>query len=512
MRYLDLIADRPLIWTLFLFYMVLTAWLAWLGHKKTGDMKSFAIGGGDMSALVVGITLASSMASTATFVINPGFVHAHGLSALLHLGLAVTLGIVAGLVSMSVGFHRIGARTGALTLPHWIGERYRSRALAVFFALVCMLYLAFIVLIVGGLSIVCQHTLGLTNLESLTLIIVFVFGYVFIGGAYAHAYTNTLQGIIMAVVAGVLVWSGLHFFADGFGAVGDGLAAIDPALLGQTNPGGGLYDSVFSVYISGFVIGFAIVCQPHIMTKALFVRDRRTVTRYLAVAIAIGVLYSAVLLVGLYARLSDLPAEAVARQDGVAMAYVSHTFSPSMVSLILVALLAAGMSTLDGILVALSTIVANDLFMPLAGQRWLAGADEARRSRAAHRASQLVLIVLGAAAFVLALDPPQLLGIFGQVGVYGLVAASTAPILFGVLLPQVSARTAFVAAVTGLGLHFGLYLGGVAANPAVPAAIAILSSCGVMLAAALVQARVLGVGGRATAELASAEDVPGTSA
>ena len=34
MHYLDLIADRPLIWGLFAAYMIATSWLAWLGHKK----------------------------------------------------------------------------------------------------------------------------------------------------------------------------------------------------------------------------------------------------------------------------------------------------------------------------------------------------------------------------------------------------------------------------------------------------------------------------------------------
>ena len=126
MRYLDPFAARPLVWSLFLLYLGATAWLAWLGWRKTRDLKSFATGGGTMSPLVVGITLAASMASTATFVINPGFIYKHGVAALIHLGVAVSLGIITGLIVLSAGFQRIGARTGALTLPHWIGQRYGS--------------------------------------------------------------------------------------------------------------------------------------------------------------------------------------------------------------------------------------------------------------------------------------------------------------------------------------------------------------------------------------------------
>jgi SSS family solute:Na+ symporter/sodium/pantothenate symporter len=495
MRYLELIADRPLVWALFGLYLVATSWLAWLGHRKTGDMKTFAIGSGDMNPMIVGITLAASIASTATFVINPGFVYVHGVSALLHLGGAVTLGIVAGLLIMSVGFRKLGVSKGAITLPQWLGERYGSKAVSTFFALVSLLSLCFVVLIVGGLSIVMQQTLGLTNTESLVLIIGFVFGYVFIGGTYAHAYTNTLQGIIMVVIAAVIVGSGIpYFFGEGGGIV-KALAAADPNLLEPVNPASNLFNSYFSVYVSGFIIGFAVVCQPHIMTKALYVKDDRALYKSLAVSIAVGLVFTGLLLVGLYAHVADIPASALLdpatgqfRQDRVMAAYIAHSFSPTMIAIITVALMAAGMSTLDGILVSLSSIAANDLFLNVAERRWLAGRSADEKSHIAHRASQLILIAMGVAAFVIALHPPKLLGIFGQLGVYGIVAASAVPILFGILIPSLGKITALTCAITALAVHFGLYFGEVSANPGVTATWGILASCAVVFGSVVLTA------------------------
>ncbi|GAB4509886.1 MAG: sodium/proline symporter PutP [Haliangiales bacterium] len=457
MRYLELIAERPMVWTMFIGYMALTAGLAWIGHKKTGDIRSFAIGGGDMNPVVVGITLAASIASTATFVINPGFVYVHGVSALIHLAGAVGLGVIAGLVIMSTGFRRLGAKHGAVTLPQWIGERYGSRGMSMLFAGINLAALAFVVLIVGGLSIVMQQILGLSNAESLILLVTFVFGYVFIGGAYAHAYTNTLQGAIMVVIALIITGSGLHFFGDGLAPVADTLRETDPNLLETINPASPLFGSVFSVYISGFIIGFALVCQPHIMTKALYVRDDRTVWQYLAVTIIVSLIFSSLLIVGIYAHLGDIPAEALARQDAVMISYITHTFSPTMTAIITVALMAAGMSTLDGILVALSSMVANDLFLNYAEDRWLRDADDASKGRAAHRASQIVLVAIGVIALVIAWDPPELLGIFGQVGVYGIVAASAVPILFGILFPKLHRHVALISALAGVLVHALLY-------------------------------------------------------
>ena len=451
-----------LIWALFIAYLLFTTWLAWQGHKKTKDLSSFAIGAGDMSPVVVGITLAASIASTATFVINPGFVYVHGLSALMHLGVAAGIGVICGLAIMSFGFRRIGVEKKALTLPQWIGNRYDSQAMTVFFAAVNLLSLTFVVLIVGGLSIVMQKTLGLSNVAALLLIIGFVFSYIFVGGTYAHAYTNTLQGAIMAVMAVVIVASGLGelFAGDVFGR----LAAIDPNLALTVNPESPLFGSFFSVWVAGFVIGFALVSQPHIMIKALYVKDDRDVAKYLGVCIVTSLAFTGLLLVGLYAHLSGIPAEkfldpttGAFRQDLVMTVYVLEAFSPTMVAVITVALLAAGMSTLDGILVALSSIAANDLFLGLTRNNLLRHKTADEQQHIAHRAGQLILIGMGVATFALAYNPPELLGIFGQVGVYGIVAASCVPILFGILFRNVGKAPMFASAMTGLVVHLGLF-------------------------------------------------------
>lgn len=464
MSYLDLIRERPLVWSLFAGYMAVTFWLAWLGHKRTDGIESFAIGKGNMNPFVVGITLAASIASTATFVINPGFVYVHGISALIHLAGSVGLGLIVGLVTMSTGFRRLGAKNQALTLPQWLGTRYQSRRLAVVFAVINLLSLSFVVLIIGGLSIVMQKTLGLNNTESLVLMITFVFSYVFIGGTYAHAYTNTLQGVIMVVVALIIVGSGLSHFSDGFGAVADKLHAVDPNLLESVNPASPLFGSFFSVYVSGFIIGFALVCQPHIMTKALYVENDRAVWTYLGVTGAVSIAFMSLLLVGLYAHLSEIPREAfidpatgALRQDLVMTVYITETFSPTVVAFITVALMAAGMSTLDGILVSLSSIAANDLYLNIAEKRWLAQKSASEKSLAAHRASQGILVAIGVIAFIIALNPPKLLGIFGQVGVYGIVAASAVPILFGIISRHLDARWALIAGLSGAAVHFCLY-------------------------------------------------------
>ncbi len=189
-----------LAWAAFAVYLVVTLWLAWIGHKKTDSLDTFALGKRDMGPWLVGITMGASLCSTATFVINPGFVYTHGISAFVHFGVAVGLGIAVALYTLTPGFRRAGVEDAALSLPHWIGARFGSARLRVAFAALSLLSITFIVLIVGGVQILLEKTLHLSPHAALVLTIAFVFGYILIGGTYAHAYTNTLQGIVMLLV------------------------------------------------------------------------------------------------------------------------------------------------------------------------------------------------------------------------------------------------------------------------------------------------------------------------
>ena len=452
-----------LAWFLFAIYLVGTAWLGWLGHRRTQGFGSFAIGGGDISPLVVGITLAASTASAATFIINPGFVFVDGFSAWFHLVVGVGIGFCAMLYFLSFRFRRIGADSGALTIPDWIGKRYGSRPFALYFSVLSLLSFAFVVLLVGGISIVMQPLLGVSNQVALIITLVFVTGYVFVGGTYAHVLTNVLQGTLMIGVTLLVLGSIVYVANSDPVPLIERLREAEPSLMLAINRDGELFNNVFSIYVSGFIIGAVIVCQPHILTKALYVRDDRAVRHYLTVFTVVFALFLLLVTVGFVAHVvvpeSALldPATGAFRQDLVMTAYLQALFPDWVFTIIAVVLLAAAMSTLDGLLVSLSTITANDLVLNVLPRRLRDGLSEAQKMRLAMRASHVVLIVVAVAAYVINLQPPRLLGVFGQVGVYGLAAAAAPPLIAGVLARRVPIAIVWTSSVAALAIHFALF-------------------------------------------------------
>lgn len=489
--------DRNVIaWCAFGAYVIFTTGLALWGMKKTTSFASFALGNRDLGPVMVGITLAAAIASTATFVINPGFVYVHGVSALMHLGLAASAGAITALVLLSKGFRQQGEKTAALTLPQWIGARYQHGGMRTYFALLnLVLAISFVVLIVKGSALVMQHTLGLGYVASVLLIVGFVFSYILLGGTYAHVYTNAFQGALMVIVAILIVGSGLYLFADGVGPFFERVSAQGDHLLSPVNPDSVLFGSVWDVFVCGFVVGAGLMCQPHILMKSLYLKSEKDVTRYLVVAVVVGLIFALVLLAGLYARVRFPGIES---QDTVMPIYLTRAFGPITGVLISVALLAAGMSTLDGLLVSASTIAANDLFLSALGDRWLKKRTSADRQSFALEASRWILVAIGVLSALLALDPPELVGLFAQVGVYGVVAASLAPVALGIFVKDLDSRDVFAAALLGPAVHFvhyfvSVYGFGRFVNPASTATEGVLASVALLgLAIAIRRVRARG--------------------
>jgi len=254
--------------------------------------------------------------------------------------------------------------------------------------------------------------------------------------------------------------------------------------------------------VAQVIVGVAIVCQPHIITKSLLLKTDRDVNRYLAVGVVVELIFFAVVIAGLYARLAmpDLSVDgAPLKMDGIVSAYVVREFPVIVGLLVVMGLISAGLSTLEGLIQSLATTVTADLVTPLAGGRL--PVDEAARTRALLVVNKVAIGLLGVVAAWLSwrqLVAPKLsVAIFAQNGVYAYFSAAFVPILFGMFLPRMGLRAAAAAAVTAVTVHFAMYYGKVAVpgtlatgeNPGVAAAVAILASLLVGGAAYLVERR-----------------------
>lgn len=462
-------------WVALGLYVGVTAFLTYRGWRKTKSLESFTVGARDVSPLLVGLSLAAQLTSVATFVVNPGLVFAYGLSGLLGLGVAAAGGITFGIILFTRAFRRVGEQTTALSVPQWIGSRYESKLLSRSFGFISLALVSYAVLIVVALSHVLAALLGLPPWTMAAGLILFVFTYVLLGGVNTHIQTNAMQALIMVVVAIILVSAGIPSLWQGPGLMAR-LAEIDASLVGVTNPESLYFRNLFEVFVCNFLVGLALTCQPHILSKSLYLKRDGDVRRYLSVAVMVGVVFMSVMLVGLFARLELPPTTAI---DHVVPGYIAVNFSYPVQVIISIGLLCAGISTLEGILLALSAVISVDLFLGIAGDA--AGPDLETRRRRALRVGRGSIVVIGAVTFGLsawqiANPTGGSVAIFAQYGVYGLTTASIVPLAAGMFLPWASRRAVTVGTFTSLATYFIVALFGITSMSNNPA---FLATCGI---------------------------------
>jgi sodium/pantothenate symporter len=225
----------------------------------------------------------------------------------------------------------------------------------------------------------------------------------------------------------------------------------------MTNAASPYFRNWFEIFVCNFLVGIAIVCQPHVVAKVLYLKDEKQVFPYLLTATSVGLVFSFLMIVGLYARLTMPPIE---RMDMVVPTYVAATFSPMTQVVITLGILCAGLSTLEGLLLSLSTIFSTDMFLPLLkrGRKDFDPETEANLGRQALKYGRLLLVVTAMIIVWLSVGQVQnpvggSVAIFGMYGVYFLFTTTFFPLAAGMFLPTVG-RNAVFAGVVVSGLTY----------------------------------------------------------
>ena len=451
------------------------------GALKAKDIRDYAVGNMGFPSWIVGLSLAASMTSAATFVINPGFVSLYGISGIISMAIVMPTAAFLSLIIFTKGFAKYGQLVKANTMSQWIGNRFENKSYKLFFAFIALLLITFIVLINVGMTQVIAKSLDADPFYVLLGLTIFVFGYMMFGGANSMVYTNTIQAIIMFIVALMLIFSGMDLFDEGISGFLGKLKNIDPNLVKTTNTESFLFRDYFEIIFCQIVVGVAIVCQPHIMTKSLMLKNPNKTNAYLFFGIFAMAIFFFIVVAGLYARIMfpDLTVDGkTITMDEIIPTYVIKRFSALAGMVVVVGLISAGLSTLEGLIQSLSITVTSDILEPIFGDSI---------SKNGMLINKFVIVLLAVVSFYFSwnqIKSPNLsVGIFGQNGVYGYFSAAFVPILFGTFVKNVKVSTVFTASIVAIVVHFGIYylkitsyMKGAVGNPGVSAAIAILTS------------------------------------
>jgi Na+/proline symporter len=405
----------------------------YLGSRRVTGADDFATARRGYGPLLLALAFASTAASGATFLGLPGLTYSYGLST-LWIAFCYPLGIYIGVMICQRTIGNFGNAAGARSIPEFLGERYQSEAIRLstaVFSLILLFYLAS--QLVAGL-VMFEMMLGVPKVWALGITTLVLLGYVTLGGAHADILTDGVQGLLMVALAvAIAVIFLLGVGAGGLSNLLAGLGEQDSALLDAFNPADPTTASLWSA-ITVTIAHIPLGLLPHIGNKLWALKDERARNRFLVMAFTFGLLLPAITLGGMTARvvLGDSLFAAEGGANSALPALFIEIFPTWLAALLGVGILAAVMSTADGLVISTSQVFANDIYRRSIVPRLhpdLARDKLDRNVLAISRATTAFTIVGAAILGWLTMEMNIVLLMW--IGVGGFVAALMGPLVVG---------------------------------------------------------------------------------
>ena len=430
-----------------------------VGQRRIRHADDFATARASYGPLFLAFAFAATTASGATFLGGPGLAYEWGL-ANTWSNFLYPMGVYFGvLISMRL-IATAGNRFGNRSIPEYLGDRYGSegiRVLVSVFSLVLFFYLAG--QLVSGL-VMFKTMLGLSPGWALAITTTVLLFYVVLGGAHADILTDGVQGFMMlgiAIVVVILFLAGVGVEGGMMGVI-DGMRSQDEHLVGALNPNTPLYHSWWAIAAVLFA-HIPLGLLPHLGNKLWALRDTGQQGSFIKLAFTFGLVLAMMSLGGFLARaIFGDSLYATGTNAALPLLFI-ELFPTWLAALIGVGILAAIMSTADGLVVSSSQIMANDIYRRTIAPRLANPPQGEALDRQVLRISRIgtvaTLLICMAMAWAL-LDVNIALIVW--IGNGGMMAAFAGPLVLGALWRGVTRTGAYAGLVSGFATFLILHM------------------------------------------------------
>lgn len=320
------------------------------GASRVKTSSDFLIGSRGLNYWITALSAHASDMGAWLFFGLPAAVYANGLS-----DAAIALGLIGG---MWLTWQYIAPRlrtqseaSNSMTLTHFLAHAAKAKGHALIVTSSLLLVFFFVFYLAAGLKgvgNVLHFAFGIEYLTGVLLTAACVMLYTMIGGYVAVAFTDAFQAVFlltMIILVPIVTW--WHLPA---GSLTFAIPTITPQTMGAT-------------LSTALTWGLGYFGMPHVLTKFMSIDSVDNVKK----AQRVGLVWQALALgsavsIGLLARHYFVTAPASGEQ--LFMQLVTQQFTPLLAGLILCAILAATISTLDAQLIVCATIITRDVYQP----------------------------------------------------------------------------------------------------------------------------------------------------
>ena len=364
------------------------------------------------------MTMMATYGSASSFIGGPGVAYNKGLGWVL-LSMAQLPAGYYVLMVLGKKFAIIARKYKAITLIDFLHERYKSNVVVIVSAISIIIFLfsSMAAQWIGGARLIESLT-GLHYTTALFIFAVVVLVYVIIGGFRAVALTDAVQGSVMFLGA-VILLVGTIIAGGGVSTIMADLVAENPKLVSPF----GADDSLTPLYVSTFwiLIGIGVIGLPQIAVRAMSYKDSKSMHSAIIIGtFALGSVMFGMHLTGVLAR-PVIPGIEIG--DKVMPLLTLKVLPPFLAGIVLAAPMAAIMSTVNALLMLVSSTIVKDIYLNFIKPK--------ATDQEIKRMSYFVTTIIGIAVVLVSLRPPDLLVWLNLFSFGGLESVFVWPVVFG---------------------------------------------------------------------------------
>ncbi|MGI6096791.1 MAG: sodium/pantothenate symporter [Dethiobacteria bacterium] len=399
-------------------------------------IEEYFIGGRSLGGFVLAMTLVATYTSASSFVGGPGMAYAQGLGWVL---LSITQLPTAYITLAVLGkkFAIISRKINALTLIDILRHRYKSDFVVIIgsLSIICFFVAIMTAQYIGGARLF-QAVTGYSYTVGLAIFAIAILFYVTIGGFRAVALSDSLQGAIM-LIGTVVILIITILRGGGVENLMRGMYAVNPDLLTPF----GVDGFISQGWIMGFwvLVGIGVIGLPQVSIRAMSYKNSASMHRAMIIGtFTVGFLMLGMHLVGTFGRVL-LPG--IENPDLVMPRMTIEVLPPWAAGIFFAGPLAAIMSTVDSLLIMASATVVKDLYSNYINPR--------TNNQQLQFYSLGITAILGVAAFLFALNPPDFLVWLNLFAFGGLQATFFWPTILGLYWKRANAYGAVASMISG---------------------------------------------------------------
>ena len=424
-------------YTVLVLYLGIMAFIGWYAGRKTNNIGDFFVLSGKAGVVVSGIAYFSTQFSMGTFLGTPGTIYGVG-----YAGMAISVpGAVFCMILPALLIGRklitLGHKYGFLTMADYLTDRYHSKNMS---GVLGVMMLFFLVPMMGaqiiGAGVIVHVFTGLPEWVGVVGMGIIVILYCMTGGMKGAMMTDVIQGSLMIATA-VVTFIVSIVMGGGFSNINHTLQSMNEAYL--TFPGANGY-MPWTYYISNIVLwSFFTMGQPHLFTKFFAMKDHKTMFKAILLGTA-GMFFSATLIE--WAGVNGIASiQNIEKAHQIIPMILQRGMNPFLASIFIAGIVAAGMSTIDGILVTTTGAVTRDIYQKIINKN---ATDEAVMSL-----SKVVTVIIGIVVICFGVFQP---GSIFEINLFAFsgMAIFVVPILFGIYWKKATAKGAIASVIVGI--------------------------------------------------------------